>query len=559
MQYSNIKSQNLMVGSDYPLPSDLRPPALPHPRNTWELTGSNKGLFANIIQAVTEENLVPPLLCVQAALAVGALVLQNQFTVERPNDGKALPLSQLVIGIAESGERKSKIMDDFMAPVTAYLAAQEDKHTQAWQHYAEEQIVWEGTYKRLMSRRTNAFADRLAKGGNARMSKAANSLSLEQIEQALERLKKAKPILPKRASIGILSDATPQAIPKYIKERRISSLGIITPEGEEILTNGIKHKSSILNKGYSGEATQRFRVGEGDQSYNVPITTCIFVQPDVAVKAFGSPGAKMRGTGTLARALIAFPQTTQGNRPLQPPEGHQPVPIGTSRFAFRTLPVSLLNIKATKKRYRRWISKKLYQADHHLGEKRITLKLSREAKALWHQAFNECESNLRPGGRYAEFKDHASKLPDQWLRVAAIIHSYDQEPSDEISVNTLTSAIELVNVFSTEFQRLFPIMSEERKHHLAMQKYIGDKRQQCRYLPKKVVTSNGPIRPVSRANVVLDLMCQQQEIRLVPYPRHTQQGRPTKPIVVIDLFPLQPHSQWEFDQAVQQEYRLGQL
>lgn len=390
------------------------------------------------------------------------------------------------------------------------------------------------------------------------MSKAPPSV--EQVTRALEKLEREKPIPPKQVGIGLLSDATPQAIPKFIKQRNLYSFGIITPEGEEILTNGIKHKSSILNKGYSGEATQRFRVGEGDQSYNVPITTCMFVQPDVAEKAFGAPGAKMRGTGMLARALLAFPETTQGTRFIPPPEDFEPKRIGSSHYSFQaSRPKRLPNATNIEQRYQQWVTDTLQQADHHRDKPRTQLKLTQEAQALWHQAFNECELALQPGGRYADFRDHASKLPDQWLRVAGIIHCYDNGLDGEISSDTLLHAIQLVNAHSSYFTALFAPMTEEYKNYVTLQQYLNRKRRECRYIPKRIVTTNGPLRPVKRVDVILDTMFQRGEINWVPYFNYTQQGRQTKTTMVIDLYPVQPPDPEALQQAAQQAYRLGQL
>ncbi|MGV2931038.1 DUF3987 domain-containing protein [Vreelandella venusta] len=542
----------------FQIPTEQYQPALPPINENLLYLLQPKNLFNDITWAMQMGNRAPLLLNVQAALAVGALVLQTQVSVERPNDGEVLPVSQLIIGIADSGERKSGIVDGFMAPVTVYLKAQKQKQIKAWQQYDEDIEVWRKTFKRFKDMKSEAYADRLmdeVEGEKISQGRKKKELpSLESIERSIERLKQKEPIPPKQASIGILSDATPQAIPKFIKEQRVRSLGIVTAEGEEILTNGIKHKSSILNKGYSGEASQRYRVGEGDQSYDIPITVCIYVQPNIALNAFGGSDAKMRGTGTLARALVAFPASTQGTRLLQVPDdsNHNTTPP----LAYEP---TTNEIKTIKKHYSRWVSDKMYRADKHSEDKRIKMILSREAQTWWHRGFNECETSVLPDGRYVDFRDHASKLPDQWLRVATIIHCYNNGLAGEISLNTLKTAISWVNAFSAQFTQLFPTVSKEDKEYLTLQNYLNEKRQMCRYLPKSIITSNGPLRPVSRLNIALEKMHQQGGIHIGLLPRYTQTGRPTKPLIVIDLFPQQPHNDCELHQSVQQAYRISQL
>lgn len=142
-----------------PMPNHQRALALPLPNNTWPVHGLRRGLFTEITELTAREDQVPPVLCAQAALAIGALALQNQVTVERPNDGSNVPVSMLIIGIAESGERKSKIISRFMQPLMDYLAAQEDR--EAWARYQKERAHWEKTYKRLTSDLARAYAHQL--------------------------------------------------------------------------------------------------------------------------------------------------------------------------------------------------------------------------------------------------------------------------------------------------------------------------------------------------------------------------------------------------------------
>ncbi|EWH01920.1 DUF3987 domain-containing protein [Halomonas sp. BC04] len=535
-----------------------RPSALPSTCAAYHLSPHGT-LFADIIQATTEESRAPQLLCIQAALGVGAFALQDKVVVERPNDGKSIPVSLLVIGIAKSGERKSSVMEAFMGPVTSFLAAQEDKHLQPRQRYLEEVEIWEKTRRRLVSACAEAQAHSLVDSEkNCHANKQKRPLTLQQAEKALNLHLERKPSPPASAGVGVLSDATPQAIPKFIKERGLRSLGIITPEGEEILTNGIKHKSSILNKGYSGEATQRYRVGEGDQSYDVPITTCIFVQPDVAHQAFGAPGAKMRGTGMNARALMAFPASTQGFRALSPPADTSSGTILSDMPSISNR--SSLDIPLINRKYRRWISKQLNRSRCYSEIKKVKLKLIREAQVLWYQAYNECEAEMRPGGRYEHFTDLASKFPDQWLRVAGVIHGYNHEFSDDISVDTLRVAFSIVNAFSVEFERLFAPIKEEDKQLFTLEKYLrGKRQQQFRYLPKKVITANGPLRPVSRLDVALHTLSQRGEIGVLTYPRYNQRGHATRPITIIDLYPHHRHDEWCLQQAINMTYQLQSI
>lgn len=148
-----------------PIPSHQRPPALPPPDKTWPIHGPYRGLFTDITNLVATEDQVPAVLCAQAALAIGALALQNQVAVERPNDGSSVPVSALIVGIAASGERKSQIIRRFMQPLMSYLAAQEDR--EAWARYQKERAHWEKTHKRLNNELARAYAHQLIEEGDA--------------------------------------------------------------------------------------------------------------------------------------------------------------------------------------------------------------------------------------------------------------------------------------------------------------------------------------------------------------------------------------------------------
>lgn len=531
-----------------------RPPALPAQGDDYHV-GPEGSPFDAITEAITKEAQAPDLLSIQAALGAMSLVLQDQVRVERPNDGASLPVSLIIIGVARSGERKSTVMNAYMEPIHAYWARERERTQKAKAQYDSRLTVWNKTRSKLMNDVSKADAARLrAKARKDSADLGAAALAYQQANDALQLHMEDKPTAPLPINIGILSDVTPQAISKFIKENHVRSLGIMTAEGEEFLSNGIKQQSSILNKGYSGEATNRYRAGEGEQSYDIPITTCIFVQPEVAHNAFSGPKNLMRATGTLARTLFAYPASTQGTRFLNKDE------ISVEKFVANLLQdnESYQDTQKIKEKYCQWITKRLAHSSSASTEKMSLLTLKKEAQALWYQAFNECEMHMQPGNRYEAFTDHASKLPDQWLRVAAIIHSYNHATSGEISTETLVAAIRLVNAFSDEFVRTFRSISNEEKDIFTLQGYIDRLRQRYRYLPKRYITSCGPLRPTARCNAALFTLSQQGHITLSECPTRNSQGRQARPITMIDLAPHLPPDRHAWENALNHARSLNQ-
>ncbi|MCK0163733.1 DUF3987 domain-containing protein [Marinobacter sp. S6332] len=217
----------------------------------------------------------------------------------------------------------------------------------------------------------------------------------------------------------------------------------------------IKNQSSILNKGFSGEKTSKHLATRGDESYNIPITAIVFGQPYIMEKAFGGDNNRMRGTGTVSRSLFTYPLSAIGN---------QHGALGRTLFDDDIVQPHI-NAPYTEKRYCQWATEILNQnvTLFESGGSRRRLKLSRDALDMWYRGRAELDIELRSGGRYADFPDHGKRLPEQWLRVALVIHGYNQPEHEEISVETLRLAIQLVHSFSVEFQNLFrPISTEER-------------------------------------------------------------------------------------------------
>lgn len=77
------------------------------------------------------------------------------------------------------------------------------------------------------------------------------------------------------------------------------------------------------------------------------------------------------------------------------------------------------------------------------------LRLSRAAHAEWREFDRHNEESMRPGGDFENAKSWAGKAPGAAVRVAGVLHVMTHiEPwSSEITVETMTSALELMAVF----------------------------------------------------------------------------------------------------------------
>jgi len=528
------------------------PPVLPFPSSVY-LTGMAGELFNDIIHTYQQESKAPFTLCVQAALGIGAFLQQGLVELESPS-GHTTPASLLLVAAVEPAAGKSSVMDQFTAPINEFIDTHIAKHRKLADEHIQEKELWERTRKALMRKLSKAETEADELLAEAEVSSEidgpkyqAKNKRVKILTHALKKHTSKAPPPPATVGLGILSEATPAAITKFIKDNRIQSLAIISAEGEEFLSKGIKNQSSVLNKGFSGEKTSKQLVTRGDESHNAPITALIFGQPYIMEKAFGGDNNRMRGTGTLSRCLFTCPFSTIGYQ-------HRSSIDSTNYFPPN------VDGPATEKNYHLWASELLDQnvKVFESGASRRRLKLSKDALDMWYQGRAELDIQLRPGGRYEQFRDHGNRLPEQWLRVALVIHGYNQREHDEISAQTLRQAIGLVNSFSTEFQNVFRPTSQEDRDAMRLLKWVNDKRSQGdRYIGKSFATTGSSLRPVARLNNALRILQQNHEVGIGTIPCVDQKGRSTKPMVMLDLNPTFPINQQALGYAVNQTRMLN--
>lgn len=554
MQYQNHIAPHF---PQYPMANQptvmANPPmVLPQPAINYP-TGVEGELFNNIIVTLQQKTKAPFPLCVQAALGVGAFLLQRLYELKSPS-GHTTPASLVIIGILGATGGKSTIMEKFISIIEEFINSHQALNQDADKKYLDDKEVWDQTYKVLMRNLAKANAEVMTKRQGDDVAQYQRAvIKAKKFEKSLEQHRKTAPIPPPALGLGVLSDATPAAIPKYIKDNRIKNLAIISAEAEEFLTKGIKNHSSTLNKGFSGEKTNKHLATRGNESHNVPMTTILFGQPYIMEKAFGGGNNRMRGTGTIARGLFCCPPSNVG---YQHSSGGS---IFTKPIDYQCRPP--LDDPDAESRYQAWATCLLEKnaTANAADASRTRLRLSQAATDLWYSGRAELDLELRPGGRYFEFQDHGNRLPEQWLRVALVIHGYNHLGEEEISGDTLRLAMNLVNSFSTEFQNIFRPISQEERDLTKVEKWLNEKREQnLRYIGKSFVTTGNPLRPVARLNMALHILSQRGNIGILAIPCFNSKGQATKNLTVIDLYPGQPDNKWALEQAIYEAKQLNQ-
>jgi len=398
----------------------------------------------------------PVALIASCVLGVLAAVSQGLILVRR--DAELIgPVSLIVLSIAQPNERKSFVESFFTRAVKAWESEQRVEAAQALNDYKAALVAFEAIEAKLVK-------DLKSAEGDAEVEQLQNDLATH--------LKEHRPIKPLSPRI-IESDSTKEATIKHLSEKYPMS-AIISAEGGTVLGGNSLNQSSIVgplafyNSLWSNESFSVNRSGEGEtQLDNVALTMSIAVQPEVIEKFLDKGDQMARGIGFLARSLLCYPESTQGQRPYkEAPKGFPAVEVVNTTLGvlLRMLP-------------------------EHIERgvlRRKVVNLSPEAKAVWIQYYNRTEAEQQQGLAFEFVRDVAGKSADNAARIAGLLHLVDSDNpyviGDEISARHMESGADLAAYYLAEAKaylattdlpeniRLAQYMSERLASYLSRRK-----------------------------------------------------------------------------------------
>lgn len=336
----------------------------------------------------------PAPLVISAALSALSMAIQAHADVERAVKLSG-PSSLFLLTIAESGERKSTCDSFFTSAIRDYQAEQAEAAKPDIKRHESELTAWEA--------KTGGVKDSIrqaAKIGESTTDKEAELLQL-QID---------KPQRPRVPRI-IYGDATPEAL-KYSLAKEWPSGAVVASEAGVVFgSHGMGKDSAMrnlatLNQLWDGTDMPTER--RSSESYTVKgarLTMSLMVQEATLRAFFKQDGGLARGTGFLARFLIAWPDSTQGYRP------------------FTDAPENWPHLAAFNRRIAEILRQPPpIQSDGSLTP--VMLPLSPEAKAAWIDFHDAIESELATGGELFDIRDVASKTADNAARLACLFQVF---------------------------------------------------------------------------------------------------------------------------------------
>jgi putative DNA primase/helicase len=365
-----------------------------------------------------------------AASALAALSLACQAHIDAKRLEKLSgPVGLFLLTIADSGERKSTCDGFFTKTITEYEEAQAEAAKPVLKDYKAAIEAWEA--------KRGGVKDKIRQ--LAKDQKPTTSM-----ESALRDLEHEKPEPPRIPRL-LYADATPEAL-SYGLATQWPSGGVVSAEAGIVFGSHGMGKDSVmrnlglLNQLWDGKSlTIDRRSTESFSVRGARLTVALQVQEPTLREFFTRSGALARGTGFLARFLVAWPESTQGMRMIDPDAPDGPV-TWPHLAAFNQRIAAILNQPVP--------------IDKNGVLTPALLSMAPDAKATWVQYHNSIEGELSSGGELYDVRDVASKSADNAARLAALFQLFEGA-SGEITVDAFEGASRITAWHLHEARRFF--------------------------------------------------------------------------------------------------------
>lgn len=449
--------------------------AVPHPHAMLP------GRFGSLVREATYATQAPIELVTAVALAAASVAVQNTCTVERKT-GLEGPVSLFLLTICDSGERKSAVQALFFKRFAELQRRwREEGEKKASYHLVDHQL-WQEKVAVLRSEMKRS---------------TRRDEPVDGIERRLRAALESEPKLDNARKL-VYEDTTPEALLAGLHECG-KSAALVHDEFGHFIDGSMSKKLPLLNSLWSGMDTSVDRKTGKSFVISDARLTCLFqAQPAVFDRFMGKQGQQARGNGFLARTLLAFPPSTQGTR----------FDSGQQIYCHDL----------------DWF----YERCGELLEKneRRVLRLAPDAKRHWQEIANIYEENIRPGRCNSDIRDFASKAAENIARIAAVLHGFMIDYSDEISLEILNASINLVEWYRQQYVMLMPIedsISELQKDLDCLYDWIQSvfQRTGCRHLECSYILKYGPnrLRERGRMNYLIDWLANNNQIWIALFGR----------------------------------------
>ncbi|MHB1934822.1 MAG: YfjI family protein [Leptospirillum sp.] len=401
-------------GDTWPDPEPLEAPDDPMP---YPLKALPDGIRESV-EEVLSFTQAPPALAACSALSALSVAAQGSADVRR-NEGLEGPVSLYFLVIAESGERKSSVDGHFMARIREWELEQAKAAKPLIAKYRASFAAWDAEKRGLL--------DKIKKKPTQELKD-----KLQEHEQIMPEC----PLYPEL----IHHDSTPEALSSSLAHQWpsgaiISSEAGIVLGGHGMGRESISRSLALLNELWDGIFHRvKRKTGENYTIRGARLTMGLATQKATIQEFFEASKGLARGTGFMARFLIAWPESTQGTRFWKDAPPSWP---NLTRFQHRL--VELLD--------------KTPLPDGDNGLDLPVRSFTNEGQRAWIDVYNEIEADLGPDGDLSTLRDVASKAADNIARLAALFSLYGNRES--IGADEVSRAAQIVVWHLHESKRFF--------------------------------------------------------------------------------------------------------
>jgi hypothetical protein len=375
-------------------------------------------MLAGAARAIHDRVQAPLAICGQSVLAAATLSTQGHADVVLPTD-QARPISSYFVSVAATGERKSAVDADALAPVRQR----------------------EATLRKLHETEHPAYVNALEAFNAAR---GAEIKKLKGDRAALETALRALSPEPKAPLLPILTcpEPTYEGLCRLLAVAQ-PSIGIFAAEGGQFIGgHGMSDEAKLrtsagLSACWDGEPIKRVRAQDG--LLLLPgrrVSMHLMAQPDVAAMWLGD--RLLLDQGLLSRVLVTAPNPASGTRLWRDPS------IESTRAleGYNAIIGDILRRQAPL----------APGARNELAPRRLLL--SGAARAIWIGFADHIERRLGSGGELDSVRGLANKLPEHAARIAGVLTLVSDLDAGEISAGEMKAGIAIAEHFATEALRL---------------------------------------------------------------------------------------------------------
>ena len=457
----------------WPAPQTLSAKVNPEPYPADALPGTIRAAVEEVAGFVK----APLPLVASSALAALSLACQAHIDAKRAEKLHG-PVGLFLLSIADSGERKSTCDSFFARAIRDFEEAQAEAAKPAIKEYQAAIAAWEAERDGILS---------------AIKAAAKSGKSADNLRRDLAELQHHKPEAPRVPRL-LLGDETPENL-AWSLAKQWPSAGVLSSEAGLILgAHGMGKDSVMRNLGLlnvlwdGGSHSVGRRTSESFTVKGARLTVALQVQEATLREFFAKSGTLARGTGFLARFLVAWPESTQGYRPFTEPPANWPHLAAFHRkiAAILANPVPI---------------------DEEGALSPALMMLAPDAKAAWIAFHDAIEGELASGGELYDVRDVASKTADNAARLAALFQVFERGMGGAVGLDSFESASRIAAWHLNESRRFFGELAlpAEMADAVRLDSWLTGhcRRERTHLVPTREAQRLGPIRDKERLATAL--------------------------------------------------------